>query len=110
MDKKTEAFEGAAQRFGRGGAAAQPSFARLNGEFGQMLSFVESADTAPTMPAQKAFAKTEADAAGLAKSWGEVKAKDIPALNEQLRKANLPTINLTTKVAPEEESAGDDEP
>ncbi|HUJ31855.1 MAG TPA: hypothetical protein VLY23_11290, partial [Candidatus Acidoferrum sp.] len=109
LDKKVAEFEGAAQRFGRG-AAAQPSFARLNGEFGQLLSFVESADTPPTEPAQKAFATTQSSAAALAKSWSEVKSKDVAALNEQLRKANLPPINLAAAVAPESETAGEDEP
>jgi len=109
LDKKVAEFEGAAQRFGRG-AAAQPSFARLNGEFGQLLSFVESADTPPTEPAQKAFTTTQSSAAALAKSWSEVKSKDVAALNEQLRKANLPPINLAAAVAPESETAGEDEP
>src|SRR5208282_6050591 len=41
LDKKVAGFEGSAQRFGPQ-AASQPSFARLNGQFAQLLAFVDS--------------------------------------------------------------------
>ena len=109
LDKKVAAFEGSAQRFGPQ-AAGQPSFARLNGQFAQLLAFVDSADTPPTVPAQQAFASVQSSAGDLAKSWEEVKSKDIAALNEQLRNAKLPAINLAAVIAPADEAEGDDEP
>jgi photosystem II stability/assembly factor-like uncharacterized protein len=109
LDKKLGPFEGSAQRFGppQGG---QPSFARINGQFGQLLAFVDSADTAPTPPAQEAVTHLQASASELSKNWEDVKAKDIAALNEQLRQANLPVINPMAKVEPVSETAGEDEP
>jgi hypothetical protein len=109
LDKKVAGFEGSAQRFGTP-TAAQPSFARLNGQFAQLLSFVDSADTPPTQPAQQAFASVQSSAADLAKNWEEVKSKDVAALNEQLRNAKLPAINLAAVIAPADEAEGDDEP
>jgi hypothetical protein len=82
----------------------------LNGQFAQLLSFVDSADTPPTQPAQQAFASVQSSAADLAKNWEEVKSKDVAALNEQLRNAKLPAINLAAVIAPADEAEGDDEP
>jgi hypothetical protein len=31
---------------------------------------------------------------GVMAHWNEVKTKDVPALNEQLRQAGLPVLNL----------------
>lgn len=109
LDKKVASFEGAAQRFG-GGQGAQPSFARLNGQFGQLLAFVDSADTAPTSAASEALTQLQSSAADLLKNWDEVKTKDIPALNEQLRQVNLPAINPAAKVEPASEASAEDEP
>jgi alkanesulfonate monooxygenase SsuD/methylene tetrahydromethanopterin reductase-like flavin-dependent oxidoreductase (luciferase family) len=110
LDKKVAAFEGSAQRFGPQAAAPQASFARLNGQFGQLLAFVESADTSPTEPAQQAFASVQSSATDLAKNWDDLKSKDIAALNEQLRDAKLPAINLAAVIAPAAEAEGEDEP
>ena len=44
-------FEGAAPSFG--GGAMPPSFAQLNGRYGQLLRVVEGADAAPTQVAQE---------------------------------------------------------
>jgi len=108
FDKKVAEFGGSAQRFGP--QAGQTSFARLNGQFAQLLGFVDSADTAPVSAARESFATLQMAANDLEKNWDEVKAKDIPALNEQLRKVNLPTIDPAAKAEVKSESAGDDEP
>jgi hypothetical protein len=46
----------------------------------------------------------------LSNSWAAVTRGEIAALNEQLRKANLPEINPAVVVELEEGSDGDDEP
>jgi hypothetical protein len=38
-------------------------------------------------------------------AWAQLKAKDIPALNEQLKKAGLPVIDLQKPVAVTADSA-----
>ncbi|HEY4950671.1 MAG TPA: hypothetical protein VIH88_10090 [Candidatus Acidoferrales bacterium] len=108
LEQKIAAFEGAAQGFGQ--AAHQDSFAQLNGQFGQLLGVVDGADAAPTQTAQDSTGDLERALTTLQNKWDDVKAHDVPALNDQLRRANLPVLNLATSLAPEQETAGDDEP
>jgi len=39
------------------------------------------------------------------RAWAQLKSKDIPALNEQLKKAGLPLIDLQKPVASSAETA-----
>jgi photosystem II stability/assembly factor-like uncharacterized protein len=93
FDEKIRGFEGGARRFGPS-AEGQASFARLNGELAQLLAYVDSADAAPTPRAMKAFAMLQHSLGDLTDNWNEVKSKDIPLLNDQLRKANLPPVEF----------------
>jgi len=108
LEQKAAALEGAPLGFGQ--AAHQDSFAQLNGQFGQLLGVVDGADAAPTQTAQDTTGDLERTLTTLQNKWDDVKAHDVPALNDQLRRANLPIINLTMTVEPEQETAGDDEP
>jgi photosystem II stability/assembly factor-like uncharacterized protein len=108
LDQQAASFEGSAQRFGP--SAKQDSFARLNAQFGQLLAVVDGADAPPTQAAQDAFAAVQRSLADVLNGWAGVKTRDVSALNGQLRKSNLPEINLTVLAEPEEESGGDDEP
>jgi photosystem II stability/assembly factor-like uncharacterized protein len=108
LEQKVAPFEGAPQGFGQ--AAHQDSFAQLNGQFGQLLGAVDGADAAPTQTAQDTTGDLERALPTLQNKWDDVKAHDVPTLNDQLRRANLPVINLAVTVAPEQETAGDDEP
>jgi photosystem II stability/assembly factor-like uncharacterized protein len=91
-DKRVGDFLGATRPFGRQ-AASQPGFAGLNGQLGQLLSYVDSADTAPTPAAKQEFTHLNESLAQLMSSWNEYRTKDIPALNQELERANLPVIN-----------------
>ncbi len=108
LEQKIAAFEGAPLGFGQ--AAHQDSFAQLNGQFGQLLGVVDGADAAPTQTAQDTTGDLERALTTLQNKWDDVKAHDVPTLNDQLRRANLPILNLTMSLAPEQETAGDDEP
>jgi photosystem II stability/assembly factor-like uncharacterized protein len=58
-------------------------------------SFVESADAAPTQQSYELFdALSQRVEAELAK-WKEIQAKDLPALNEQMRKEYIPLIAIS---------------
>jgi photosystem II stability/assembly factor-like uncharacterized protein len=99
LDKKVTALEGAGGGGFRGGgggggaSGAEPSFARLNGEFNSLMALVEGADVQPTTQALAAFAEAQKNLAALFARWREIKDQDVKSLNEQLRQANLPTIN-----------------
>jgi photosystem II stability/assembly factor-like uncharacterized protein len=108
LDEKVTPFEGAAPGFGQ--AAHQDSFAQLNGQFGQLLGVVDGADAAPTQTAQDTTGDLQRALTALQNQWDDIKARDINALNDQLRRADLPIINLAATLEPEQETAGDDEP
>ena len=108
LEEKVAPFEGAAPGFGP--AARQQTFAQLNAQFGQLLSAVDGADAAPTQTAQDTTGDLQRSLNALETQWDDVKARDINALNDQLRRANLPAINLAATVEPEQETSGDDEP
>ena len=93
LDKTAADLEGAAAGF-FGPQTGKPSFARMNGEFGMLLNYVDTADAEPTQAAQDTYASLAASLSDLDKNWNDVKAKDISSLNEKLRTANLPTISV----------------
>jgi aminoglycoside phosphotransferase (APT) family kinase protein len=108
LEEKTASFEGVARRYGP--LSKQESFAKLNGALLQLLGAVDSADAAPTEAAQTTFAEVQRSLEGVTHQWEEVKAREIPALNERLRSANLPAIALTAAAPPSEEPPDSDEP
>jgi photosystem II stability/assembly factor-like uncharacterized protein len=108
LEEKVAPFEEAAA--GSGPAAHQQTFAQLNSQFAQLLAVVDGADAAPTQTAQDTTGDLQRSLTTLQTQWDDLKAHDINTLNDQLRRANLPTINLAAALAPEQETEGDDEP
>jgi photosystem II stability/assembly factor-like uncharacterized protein len=108
LEEKVAPFEEAAA--GSGPAAHQQTFAQLNSQFAQLLAVVDGADAAPTQTAQDTTGDLQRSLTALQTQWDDIKAHDINTLNDQLRRANLPTINLAAALAPEQETEGDDEP
>ncbi len=108
LDQKAASFEGSARRFGL--PVRQDSFSKLNAQLGQLLAVVDGADAAPTKAAEETFATVQSSLADLSNSWAAVKEGELAALNDQLRKANLPEINPAVVAELEEDSGGDDEP
>jgi len=106
LDKKISALAG-----GGGGFFAPPSpkptLGRANGEAATIYGELDRADAAPTVAQANATAETEKSFTVLSKQWKDLKATDIPALNRQLRDANLAEIKLESK-ASEDEDDGDD--
>ena len=108
LEEKVAPFEEGLS--GPGTAAHQQTFAQLNAQFAQLLNVVDGADAAPTQTAQDTAGDLQRSLNALETQWDDLKARDVNALNDLLRRANLPTINLAATVAPEQETAGDDEP
>jgi len=97
LDQKAVSVAGAGGfggRGGRGGGGGGETFARLNGEFGQMLETFDSADLAPTTQASAALAELQLGLTAKLVEWSNIKATDIPALNKLLAGAGLPEIVL----------------
>jgi hypothetical protein len=74
------------------------SLARLNSGFAALLSALDTADAAPTTQEVSMFAELEKALQEQLAAWEQVKSKDIPELNKQLKKAGLPPIDLEKPV------------
>ena len=58
------------------------------------MGILQGADVAPTTQAVAAITARRKAMAALMAKGSEFKAKDLPAVNEQLRKANLSELKL----------------
>jgi hypothetical protein len=74
------------------------SLARLNGGLNALVSALDTADAAPTTQQSAMFDELDKALEEQLSAWGQLKSKDIPALNEQLKKAGLPLIDLQKPV------------
>jgi hypothetical protein len=92
---------GAGQR-GGGQRGSDPTFTTVANELRAVMDDVERADAPPTRAAEEGFASASRDFAVLTTRWNEFKTTDLPALNEQLRQANLPAITIRAEPDPDE--------
>jgi hypothetical protein len=77
----------------RAAGQAQENVGHLHGSIRGLLDTVQAADVAPTSQAVVAAEKTHQALGPLLAQWKELQEHDLPALNEQLRKARLPEIS-----------------
>jgi photosystem II stability/assembly factor-like uncharacterized protein len=66
----------------------------VGGELGQIEGAVEGPDAAPSQQVMSAFAEAQKIAAAALAKWSAVKAKDLVAVNDQLKAAGLTPISL----------------
>jgi len=81
------------------------SLAHLNSGLSTLVSALDTADAAPTTQQKATFVEIEKALREQLSSWSELKSKDIPALNEQLKKAGLPLIDLQKPIPPSADTA-----
>ncbi|MFZ3264985.1 MAG: glycoside hydrolase, partial [Terriglobales bacterium] len=96
VDSKAAAIEG-----GEGGYGSRylstpegRSLARLNAGYGAIISALDTADAAPTTQQTAMFAELEKALEEQLSAWNQIKMKDVPALNEELKKAGMLQIDL----------------
>ena len=70
---------------------------RLNSKFGALQNLVDSADAAPTAAEAAVFADLEQRLETQLAKWRDVLAKDVPALNDTMRKNNVALIAVSGK-------------
>jgi hypothetical protein len=75
------------------------SLSRLNNGFSAVVSALDTADAAPTTQQVAMFGELNKALEEQLSAWAQLRSKDIPALNEQLKKAGLPVIDLQKLVA-----------
>jgi photosystem II stability/assembly factor-like uncharacterized protein len=98
LDKKATALAGSQPRFGPDERFAlgprEVSLGRLSGELGRLLALLQGADVAPTTQGVEAVAETLKGLRDLLGRWDELKGTELKGLNERLRKAELPPIQI----------------
>ncbi len=85
------------------------SLARLNGGFGAIISALDTADAAPTTQQTNMVAELEKALDEQLSAWNQLKTKDIPALNEELKEAGAPQIDLQKPAPANSENTTQDE-
>jgi hypothetical protein len=94
LDKKLAEVEGTAGGYGAQylGTPAARGLARLNSGLSTLLTIVDSADAAPTTQAIAAFAEVQRALDEQLTRWADLRNKDLPALNQQLKQAGVSSI------------------
>jgi hypothetical protein len=91
LDQKLQFLIGGGGR--RPGAGTEaPTLGGLRTRYMALFNVLQEADDAPTTQATAAIPELEKQLPPLMQQWQEVKSKDIPALNQQLKSANLPEL------------------
>ncbi|HKE31403.1 MAG TPA: glycoside hydrolase, partial [Candidatus Angelobacter sp.] len=93
LDQKLQTLGGGqARRPGPGNEP--PTLGGMRTRLNALLGVLQEADVAPTTQATTAIPELEQQIPSLIQRWDAVKAQDIPALNAQLKSANLPELKL----------------
>jgi photosystem II stability/assembly factor-like uncharacterized protein len=83
---------------GRGAPAGPPNLTTLRLQLARMEHTVQSADIAPTTAQVEAYDGLKKPLADLIQQWNTLKASDLKALNDSLRKLGLPLLSLDTRI------------
>ncbi len=95
LDKKLAALaEGGGGRGGGAQAAGanEPTLALVNSALESLLELLQSADAQPTAQATSAVADEQRKLDALLARFTEIRNADVRALDDGLRRANLPTL------------------
>jgi len=79
---------------GAAGAGARPTVASTTGRVRTLFAVIEGVDAAPPPQVVTAVADALKDPSALQERWQTLKSEDIPPLNQQLRVAGLPVIEV----------------
>jgi hypothetical protein len=93
LDQKLQTLGGGqARRPGPG--TEPPTLGGMRTRLMALFNVLQEADAAPTTQATSAVGELEQQVPPLMQQWEAVKSKDIPALNQQLKGANLPVVKI----------------
>jgi hypothetical protein len=99
LDLKLQALAGGAAR--RPGPGTEPpTLGGLKTKFLTLFGVFQEADVAPSSQAAAAVADLQKQLPPLMQRWNAAKSQDIPALNKQLKDANLPEVKLESLALP----------
>jgi len=95
FDESLRALEGAGGGGRRGGGAGQPSLSSLNGQLARVFEVIQGCDNAPTATALAAVTRLQSGVREQLTAWKQMQTSDLRKLNEKLRGASLPAIEVT---------------
>jgi hypothetical protein len=99
FDQKAQRLQGAEGGFGGGGGGRggrqAPAFAALNRSLGSLANVVDGQDAAPTPAMDTAYDGYCKDLATAAQGWNDLLKTDLPAVNAELTKQNLPQLSAS---------------
>ena len=84
-----------------------PTLARASGNVAALYGELDRADAAPTVAQLAAIDATGKDFAAVLKQWTDLKSADLPALNRQLKSANMPELQLASTTRSTSEDSDD---
>jgi hypothetical protein len=87
--------EGGGRRFGPGGPATLDS---VRTQLARLEHSIQNADAAPTTSQTAAAAEIAKPLPVLLEQWEQLKATDLKAINQQLRRQNLPLLSIDTRI------------
>jgi len=98
FDQKLQAVAGGATR--RPGAGTEPpTLGGLKTKFLTLFGVFQEADVAPSTQAAAAVGDLQKQLPPIMQRWSAMKSQDLPALNQQLKNANLPEVKLESTLA-----------
>ncbi|MGH9566310.1 MAG: glycoside hydrolase, partial [Candidatus Angelobacter sp.] len=71
-----------------------PTLSVLRAKYMALFGVLQEADAAPTSQATAGLAEIDKQLPPLMQQWRQIRDKELPALNQQLKSANLPEITL----------------
>jgi uncharacterized phage infection (PIP) family protein YhgE len=97
LDQKLAAIsEGTSNRAAATGAnASDANLTQVNSSLESLLELLQSADAQPTMQAATAAADLQRKLDALLARFNEIRSGDVRSLDDELRRANLPTLSAT---------------
>jgi photosystem II stability/assembly factor-like uncharacterized protein len=107
LDAKAATIEGGEAGFGAPYLSTPDgrSLSRLNSGLNTLVSALDTADNAPTTQQSAMFGELDKALQDQLSAWSQLKSKDIPELNDRLKKAGLPSIDLQKPVPGAEDAS-----
>ncbi len=101
LEAKAESIEGEEGGYGTHYLSTPEgrSLARLNSGLNTLVSALDTADAAPTTQQVAMFVELEKALEEQLSAWSQLKSKDVPELNKELKKAGEQQIDLQKPVA-----------